>query len=251
MIPNRESSATSSNSQLRKTRASKKESNSAWLASHDLREGVLLLGGSSLADFRQRVAQSTLRSDLSPSYWSLCGLLIEDGARFLSVPLSIPDVSAVPASNAIQECSLADYDSPRHWPNIGVIRFASDMSAVVKQARDVVNKRSVVELPALVLAWLGFAWGVTDRPNPLTQSLGIPSAVFVETAHAIAGVELTPGLASAASCPEAIWQAAKWWHEYYEEVPTLATDTRSAGSMSPQGWYALRQPNAQLMDSDG
>lgn len=249
MIPNRESSATSSNGALRKTRASRKESNSAWLASHELREGILLLGGSSLADFRQRVAQSTLRRDLSPSYWSLCGLLIDDGSRFLSVPLSIPDASAVPAANAVRECAMTDYDSPRHWPNIGVVRFASEMSAIVGEAREVASRRTVVDLPALLLAWLGFAWGVSDRPNPLTQSLGIPSAVFVETAHAIAGVELTPGLASAASCPEAIWQAAKWWHEYYEEAPVAMAGTLDPGTMPPQGWYAVRQPNAQLLDS--
>jgi hypothetical protein len=29
-----------------------------------------------------------------------------------------------------------------------------------------------------------------------------------------AGFELTPGIASSATCPEAIWQAARWWHEY-------------------------------------
>jgi hypothetical protein len=32
-----------------------------------------------------------------------------------------------------------------------------------------------------------------------------------------AGFDLTPGLESRASCPEAIWQAAKWWHKYYED----------------------------------
>jgi hypothetical protein len=108
MIPNRESSATDSNSQLRQSKAGKKQGNADWLASHDLTEGVLLLGGTSLADFRQRVAQSGLRGDLSPSYWSLCGLLIDVGRRFLSVPLRVGDVSRVPATNAIAECDIAD-----------------------------------------------------------------------------------------------------------------------------------------------
>jgi hypothetical protein len=248
MIPNRESSATDSNSQLRQSKAGKKQGNADWLASHDLTEGVLLLGGTSLADFRQRVAQSGLRGDLSPSYWSLCGLLIDDGRRFLSVPLRVGDVSRVPATNAIAECDIADYDDPGDWPNIGVVRFASDMSAIARQARIVAQRRTIVDLPGLVLAWLGYTWSVTGRPNPLMDSLGIPSAVFVETAHALAGVELTPGLASAASCPEAIWQAAKWWYEYYEEAPTPVKGSRSAGPISPQGHYALRQPSAQLAD---
>jgi hypothetical protein len=245
MIPNRESSATRPNADLRKTRSTLREPNSEWLAEQGLHEGVLLLGGSSLADFRLRVAQSALRGDLTPSYWSLCGILMDDGSRFLSVPLSVPDVSGVPSTNGMRECSIADYDDPKDWPNIAVVRFATDMGIVVDQAREVASRRTIVELPALMLAWLGFAWGVTGQPNPLTQSLGIPSAVFVETAHALAGVELTPGLASAASCPEAIWQAAKWWHEYYEEAPTIPVGTRSAGSIPPQGSFVIRQPKAQ------
>ncbi len=251
MIPNRESAATSPNDRLRKTRAGKTQGNTDWLASQDLRDGVLLLGGTSLADFRQRVAQSGLRGDLTPSHWSMCGLLIDEGTRFLSVPLAVPDVSGVPATNAVRECSLSDYDDPAKWPNIGVVRFATDMSTIVRQARDIAMRRTIVDLPALLLAWLGYAWGVTDQPNPLTESLGIPSGVFVETAHAMAGVELTPGLASAASCPEAIWQAAKWWHEYYEEVPVAAAGLRSAGPVAPQGRYAVRQPEAQLIASRG
>ena len=245
MIPNRESSATRPNADLRKARATLRLSNSAWVAEQGLREGVLLLGGASLLDFRLRVAQSALRGDLTPSYWSMCGLLVGDGSRFLSVPLSVPDPSSVPATNAVRDCAMADYDDPASWPNIAVVSFATDMGVVVEQAREVASRRSVVELPGLVLAWLGFGWGVTGQGNPLNESLGIPSAVFIETAHALAGVELTPGLASAASCPEAIWQAAKWWHQYYEEAPTIAIGTHSAGPMPPQGRYAIRQAKAQ------
>jgi hypothetical protein len=245
MIPNRESSASRPNADLRKARSSSLQTNSAWLAEQGRVEGVILLGGASLVDFRLRVAQSGLRGDLTPSYWSMCGLLVDDGTRFLSVPLSVPDASSVPATNAVRECAMADYDDPERWPNIGVVSFATEMRVVVEQAREVASRRTVVELPALVLAWLGFGWGVTGQDNPLNDSLGIPSAVFIETAHALAGVELTPGLASAASCPEAIWQAAKWWHEYYEEAPTIAIGARSAGPMPPQGRYAIRQPKAQ------
>lgn len=246
MIPNRESSASSSNTQLKQMKAGKKQGNQDWLSSHGLSEGVLLLGGTSLVDFRQRVAQSGLRGDLSPSYWSLCGILIDSGQRFLSVPLAPGDISRVPATNAIVECDISDYDDPAAWPNVGVVRFAADMSTVVEQARLVAQRRTIVDLPALVLAWLGFAWAVSGRPNPLIESLGMPSAVFVETAHAMAGLELTPGLASAASCPEAIWQAAKWWYEFYEEAPAPVRGSRNAGPISPEGRYALRQPSAQL-----
>jgi hypothetical protein len=38
---------------------------------------------------------------------------------------------------------------------------------------------------------------------------------MLEVVFGAAGFDLTPGLESRSSCPEAIWQAAKWWHEYY------------------------------------
>ena len=105
MIPNRKSSATRPNGDLRRTRATYRLGNAAWLAEHGLTEGVVLLGGASLVDFRLRVAQSGLRGDLTPSYWSLCGLLIDEGASFLSVPLTIPDVASIPGTNAIRTCA--------------------------------------------------------------------------------------------------------------------------------------------------
>jgi hypothetical protein len=51
--------------------------NFAWLKATGYRDGVLLLGGTSIVDFRMRVAQSELRQDLLPSFWSTCGLLID------------------------------------------------------------------------------------------------------------------------------------------------------------------------------
>ncbi|MEJ7812076.1 MAG: hypothetical protein WKG32_16810 [Gemmatimonadaceae bacterium] len=40
---------------------------------------------------------------------------------------------------------------------------------------------------------------------------------MIEVVLSAANYDVMPGLESRASCPEAIWQAAKWWHEYYEE----------------------------------
>ncbi len=39
---------------------------------------------------------------------------------------------------------------------------------------------------------------------------------MIEVVVGGAGFETTPGLASRSSCPEAIWQAAKWWYEHFE-----------------------------------
>jgi hypothetical protein len=67
----------------------------------------------------------------------------------------------------------------------------------------------------LTLRWLAYVWGVARSGNPLLDGMGIPSAAMLEVVIGAAGFDLTPGLESRSSCPEAIWQAAKWWHEYY------------------------------------
>jgi hypothetical protein len=255
MIPSRHSPASTPNGLLAPAEAGPDQSNLAWLRSGRLRRGILLLGGTSLVDFRVRVGQSGLRSDLSPSYWSLCGLLLDTEGTFLSVPLQPADVSAVPQSNAVQTCRLADYDDPSNWPNIAVLSFTREWDEVIRDARLVADSRTILDLPDLVLAWLGYAWAVTGASNPLLSARGVPSAAFAETAHALAGVEITPGLASAASCPEAIWQAVKWWHEYYREAAAVTTSSRAGGSSGarpivPRGRYAVRQRYAQLRGPD-
>src|SRR5919109_4216172 len=123
MISIRYSSETKPNDLLQNTPANPDEANGSWLSRVRATEGVILLGGSSLADFRIRVAQSLLRGDMLPSFWSLAGVLI-DGQTFASVPLNLGiDISEVPRSNGVQACRIKDYDDPERFPNIAVIRF--------------------------------------------------------------------------------------------------------------------------------
>lgn len=245
MIPTRESPTSGPNEKLEEMPPEEGEGNAAWFGRSPIRQGIVLLGGTSLIDFRVRVAQSQLRSDLTPSYWSLCGLIGENGA-FRTVPLQPGDVDDVPRTNAVRSMSINDLDDPAQWPNIAVLRFAQNAEIVERHADRVGQRRTIVDLPALLLAWLAYAWAVDTSANPLIDGRGIPSAAFVEAAHSLAGIELTPGLSSAASCPEAIWQSVKWWHEYYEGVAELGTASE-AGPLVPTGRYALRQRSAAVL----
>jgi hypothetical protein len=105
------------------------------------------------------------------------------------------------------------------------------------------RERSIVDLPRLVLAWLGFLWGAGGEGNPLLGGNGHPSAAFVEAVHALADIELTPGLSSDASCPEAIWMSAMWWRRYYEQ-----TAGEHAARLAPSGVYVTRQRAAAVHD---
>jgi hypothetical protein len=78
MLPVRQSPDAKPNWSFQKdeTNTSQVETNYAWIERERAEDpafcrpgDVVLLGGSSLADFRIRVAQSHMRHDLTPSYW--------------------------------------------------------------------------------------------------------------------------------------------------------------------------------------
>ncbi len=251
MISIRQSNATSSNDKLKETEAKPKETNSAWLKRIGAKDGVLLLGGASISHFRIRVAQSHARADLKPSCWSLVGMLI-DSQKFLSVPLELcGEASDIAQLNGVQTCNMSDYDDPDRFPNIALVRFTNDAGKVLERAKLIAGdrashqpaQRGIIDLPTLMLPWLSFIWIAGKGGNPLAEGLGLPSAAFVETVYGIAGIELTPGLASATSCPEAIWQAAKYWHQFYKDAAEV-THEENAASQVPTGNYAIRQPAA-------
>jgi len=233
-------------------------SNAPWIAARAEPGSVLLFGGSDVVDFRIRVAQAHLRGDLLPSFWSAAGILVSR-TTFLSVPIDeqlVPEI--VPSANAIHECRVADYDNPLRYPNVAVISFANQAGAVVEYARRLQAQRSAIDLPQLLVPWLAFVWGAGSSGNPLLQNIGVPSAAFVETVFAMGGVELTPGIGSGAGSPEAIWQSAIWWHDYYRrtaEAPVAGrvsadpSATRDLTARVPTGQFVTRQPAAAVVEA--
>jgi hypothetical protein len=200
----------------------KGEGNVAWLARSGGGVGggvrLLLFGGVDLASTRLRIAQSHARDDLTPSHWSHVAIVVADGPLEADTPLfevrlePPGGLSSLVARNGVIEGKLADYDAADRYPNVallGVPVKADDMAAAIKRFYHV---RHVADGIGLAIAWLDFVCGVGRTPNPLLAGEGIPSAVFVEMVVAAAGFELTPGLPNRSSCPEAIWQAAKFWH---------------------------------------
>jgi hypothetical protein len=250
MLPIRQSLARSPNDRLHHQAISRApDSNVACLQQARDEKGVgtagdvVLIGGASLVDFRIRVAQAQARHDLTPSHWSLVGILSEKD-ELITVPLApISDASALPASNAIVRMPLDTFDDAATYPNFAVIRFGANARTVLAKAGALRQQRTIIDLPSLILAWLGFVWGTAGSANPLVGGIGLPSAVFVETTFGMSDVELTPGLASASSCPEAIWQAARWWHEFYAKAAAQA----NSESQVPVGWWVVRQGRASYI----
>jgi hypothetical protein len=240
MILMKKSPSERPNPKLPEEEPQKNEGNKKWLNRHDATEGVILLGGALIPDFRIRVAQSEMRHDMSPSHWSLCGILFPKG-KFASVPLDLTQkTSDIPKSNAIRMCRIEEFDDPKRFPNIAVVQFAKEHKNVGRDIKRLEMDRSILDIPTLILPWLGFIWGTAGSANPLKSGLGLPSAAFVETVFAMAGFELTPGLSSSSSCPEAVWQSARWWNSYYEKTSKDSVSPEAV-PMAPEGVFTLRQ----------
>lgn len=249
------SRTTESNRQFREVPRQPGENNVGWIrrvagvmggGDESRWTDLVLLGGVSSCAFRLRVAQSHIRHDLTPSHWSHVLLLAgpADGEAKETPTLEIslePErgFGFPPVDNAVQDGRLGVYRMRSRYPNIALIRIPVPRADIVNMLRkrehlpegrkerkemvaDFRRQRASIDAVDLLLTWLGFAWGVGGAGNPLLQGHGIPSAALIEVALAACKYDMTPGLENRSSCPEAIWQAARWWHEYYEHQEKVA-----------------------------
>jgi hypothetical protein len=208
------------NEKLARQPRQRAEDNVSWIERHTGLDDVcvLLLGGSSNWDFRLRVAQSHLRDDLTPSHWSHVALLAPRSERAKQRLLEVPlmprqGLEKMPDTNGVVSSPLVDYLSPQAYPNVAVVVLPLDWSDVRKKVTTFGRSRNSFDVLELHLAWLAFTWGVGRLNNPLYDDVGFPSAALLEYVTSALSYDLTPAFPSRASCPEAIWQAAKYWHQ--------------------------------------
>lgn len=181
---------------------------------------LVLFGGTRQAYFHTRVAQGQLRNDMSPSHWSHVALLRGSGptkrGALWEISLEPNDGFGFPPSdNGVQQGNLEDYASRAQYPNVAVMRLPVKLRAMSDVLKRFKKQRAEIDCVELTLLWLGYCWGVGRAMNPLLDGYGTPSAAFIEALASACDFDLTPGLESRASCPEAIWQSARWWHEFH------------------------------------
>ncbi len=204
---------------------------------------ILLIGGRDVAHFRLRAAQSVARNDLSPSHWSHAALVTHVDKAW-SRRTAVHEIALAPKAgfgwpperNAMNRGTLADYADALMFPNVALIAVPCASSEVQRQLKAFERKPLEVDGVRLLVDWLGYLWGARDERNPLERSVGMPSAVMIEAVIGAAWRDLTPGLATLASCPEAIWQAAKHWSQYH----ALTTPPAGAAATNPDQPRSLR-----------
>ncbi len=129
-----------------------------------------------------------------------------------------PARSYAPSENGVVVPPLTDFDDPERFPNIALIALPKPQQKILDRVEMFRRARSSFDALEHVLRWLAFAWGVARTGNPLHENYGIPSAGMLETVCAAEDFELTPGLESRASCPEAIWGSAIHWRGFFEKT---------------------------------
>lgn len=224
------------------------ESNDAWLkraiaslAISNLREWtvVVLLGGKDQLAFRLRLAQAHFRRDMLPSYWSDC-LLAEVRAGTIGkvhhVPLLQPGKSFAPSRNGVVESPISTFSSSDEWPNIAVLAFRVPQRKVVDYLDKFRENRDALDSLAHVVRWLGFAWGANGASNPVHEGIGLPSACMVSVACAAAELDIAPGMAVKAVCPEVIWSSSIYW---YDHVTGLPLDNTGGNGRRVAGCYHI------------
>lgn len=199
--------------------------NVAWLRSvwEEMAEtdqvAILLFGGVKGSHLRLRQAQSHLRHDFSPSHWSHTVIA---GGPGLKQAWDVPTIGGkLPwptPDNGISRTKLDDYDRLSQFPNAALLCIPvawKEIEPRIKQLRTS-GRVGLMDLVSPLHAWLGFLWGVGKATNPLVDGVGMPSAIAIEVILAAADYEITPNVSSETSCPEAIWQSAKWWQDWHQ-----------------------------------
>ena len=221
------SDAKSSNKALSKSERKRGEDNIGWLQRNlptgESQSLLVMVGGKSQSSFRLRLAQAHVRDDLMPSYWSHVMLLAQlaknlGATKVHEISLEPPGGFGYPTlDNGVQAGKLRQYGNIEQYPNIAVLGIPVALENALIPLKRFKKQRAVLDAVDLMVHWLAYVWGVSRSANPILDGLGIPSAAMLEIVFGAAEFDLTPGLESRASCPEAIWQAAKWWHEHYKD----------------------------------
>jgi hypothetical protein len=211
----------------------KREANPDWLtraydsfALGDINQWsfVVLAGGKDVASFRIRVAQSHLRGDMLPSFWSECALLnVEQGdfaaASFCNLPLFQPAAAPyAPTRNGLIELPFNKLPTQKNFPNLALLAIPVPQAKIVHSLAEYKRARVSYDAVENILPWLAYVWGAGNATNPLLQQIGFPSAMMLNQIFGANGFDLAPGVNANLSAPETFWSGVKHWQDYYSKT---------------------------------
>jgi hypothetical protein len=185
---------------------------------------IVLLGGKDVASFRIRVAQSHLRGDMLPSFWSESAFFKIDqddfaNASIVSLPLLQPaDAPYAPTRNGLIESPLKRLPTQKDYPNLALLAIPVAQEKILASLTEYRKSRVSYDAVENILPWLAFVWGAGSAVNPLMEHNGLPSAMMLNQIYAINGFDLAPGVNASLSTPETFWSGVKHWQDFYSKT---------------------------------
>lgn len=226
---------------------------------------IVLIGSSDMPGICLRRAQSVLRLDQRPSYWSHALVITEpwDGVSPVS-QLPIAEVPFFarngefpePADNAvIRSTRLGDYLDRRRDPNVALFSItkliddtreplsAMDRDILARAIADPNLDRIRYDFWSELGVWKQYFWSGEQLPNPTRNGQPIPSTSFIEMLYEQIGIDLTPAASERNSAPEHFWTSMRWWLQ--QDVQ----EHRGADGAIVAGCYAIRDHGAAVRRS--
>lgn len=185
---------------------------------------IVLAGGKDVASFRIRIAQSHLRSDMLPSFWSECALFKihnDDftNAGFFNLPLFQPaNATYAPTRNGLVELPFNKLPTQKEYPNLALLAIPVPQEQILQSLAEYQKSRVSYDAVENILPWLAFVWGAGNATNPLMQQIGFPSAMMLSQIYSANGFDLAPGVNANLSAPETFWSGVKHWQDYYSKT---------------------------------
>lgn len=221
-----------------------------------------LIGSSDLPGICLRQAQSVLRDDRRPSYWSHAFLLTSawDGTSSINqLPIAeVPFFSRngqfpEPADNAvIRSTTLGHYLDRRVDPNVALFAVTRPQGNNVKPltTENIDIIKAAVADPNLdrgrfdfwhnLGVWQQYFWSGQQLPNPMLTAQPMPATAFLEMLFEQIGIDLTPSASERNSAPEHLWTSMRWWLQHPVQ------EQRGPGGAVVTGCYAIRDQGAAV-----
>ena len=229
-----------------------------------LRAAIGLIGEYGLIGYTIRQAQSIIRVDKGPSYWSHSFLFYDsvpkDASLIRSKSQGSPMIwestidfhSETPQLNIVNGVSnryLSDYCKPdfdifsMHCvPNAAAIIFAlsdDEVEQILNRATDPNVDQLKYDFSGLIGTWLAYLFNKQNEENPLGAGNALYCSAYCQLAFDAVKIDLATGAHARNTSPENIWQGAKKLYDDYGRVgyPVI-------------GFYCLRDPYCQMIPSE-
>ncbi len=193
-------------------------SNLEFMADHGKPGLVCLVGGTSAIDRGIRKAQRRITPDGKPSLWSHAFIFQgerADGRMWLFE--SDIDICHGQVRNGVQEHRIDKYGDAKDYPNVAVLDFGLDASAVDKLVRaglDFISKSTKYAFGGILRTYVAMMTKKLDRAAEKDE---IFCSAFVRSLVQHAGIDIVPAVAVHHTTPEHLAQTTVT-HKRYELV---------------------------------